>query len=128
VVNFVGGETLKLDAFNSIVGFVGGTFAKTTINEAGDGGTTMFASGNYYHDFAGDRTSLFTSGGNPDQNITAANLGGFGEVSLGVNYVKVLEDGPAGAKQFNANLRLDKRLGRNVKNATSLTAQVRLSF
>ena len=127
-VNFTGGETLRIDAFDSIVGFVGGTIAKTTIAPAGNAGTTYFGSANYYHDFASDRKSVFTDSLGGTQEITTQSIGGFGELSMGVNYVRILEDGAVGAKQLNANVRLDTRFGSNVKNSSSITAQVRLSF
>jgi outer membrane autotransporter protein len=127
-VNFAGGESLRLSAFDSIVGFVGGTLAKTKIAPEGNAGTTYFGSANYYHDFAGDRKSVFTDALGGTQNITTKNIGGFGELSMGVNYVRILENGAAGAKQLNANVRLDTRFGSNVKKSASLTAQIRLSF
>ncbi|MFN4172643.1 MAG: beta strand repeat-containing protein, partial [Pseudorhodobacter sp.] len=132
-LTFTGGQTLDIAAFDSITGFLGGTIARTTIAPTGDAGTTYFASANYYHDFAGDRKSVFTfvdpgDGLTKTQNISSQNIGGFGELSVGINYVRILENGPAGAKQLNANVRLDGRFGKNVKNAASLTAQVRLSF
>jgi autotransporter-associated beta strand protein len=127
-VNFAGGESLRTEGFDSIVGFVGGTLARTTISESGDSGTTLFGSANYYQDFAGDSKSVFTDSLGGTQNITTKNIGGFGELSMGVNYVRILENGPAGAKQLNANLRVDGRFGSNVTKAASITAQVRLSF
>jgi fibronectin-binding autotransporter adhesin len=130
-LDFDGGERLEMAAFNSFVGFAGGTLAKTTINEAGDAGTTLFVGGNYYHDFAGDRDSLFKYDVNDEstwQNITTDSIGGFGEISFGVNYVKILDNGPGGAKQLNANIRVDGRFGENISNAASLTGQFRLSF
>jgi hypothetical protein len=114
-LNFTGGEKLQLNSFNSIIGFAGGTIAKTVISPAGDAGTTYFMSGNYYHDFAKDRTSVFTDAGGGVSNITSGNIGGFGELSVGMNYVRILEDGPAGAKQLNTNIRADARVGKNVK-------------
>jgi fibronectin-binding autotransporter adhesin len=71
---------------------------------------------------------VFTDTLNTAQEITTENIGGFGEFSLGLNYVRILEDGVAGAKQLNANVRLDTRFGDNVRDSTSVTAQVRLSF
>ncbi len=130
-LDFDGGERLEMSSFNSFVGFAGGTLAKTTINEAGDAGTTLFVGGNYYHDFAGDRDSLFKYDVNDEntwQNITTDSIGGFGEISLGVNYVKILDNGPGGAKQLNANIRADGRVGKNISNAASITGQIRLSF
>jgi hypothetical protein len=45
-----------------------------------------------------------------------------------VNYVKILDKGPGGAKQLNANVRADARFGPNVSDSYSVTAQIRLSF
>ena len=124
-----GGEKLHLNGFNSAVGFVGGTIAKTIINQAGDAGTTYFASGNYYNDFTGARTALFTDALLNTQSLSTENIGGFAEVSLGVNYVKILDGNSlGGAKQLNANIRADTRFGKNVKKSNSITAQVRLAF
>ncbi|MFN4158032.1 MAG: beta strand repeat-containing protein, partial [Gemmobacter sp.] len=129
-------NSLALDAYTSKVGFIGGTLAKSTINEAAASGSTVFVSANYYKEFGGARNARFTSFvQNPDlsisastENIKSDNLGGFGELSLGWNYIKVLENGPAGARQLNTNLRLDTRFGKNISDSYSLTAQVRLSF
>lgn len=126
-----GGETLELQAFTSVVGFVGGALAKTFIAEDGGSATTTFVSGNYYQDFGGDRTALFDLDGDgiDPEVVTVASIGGFGELSLGVNYVKILDGGSsAGAKQLNASLRADARFGESVSDAYSVTAQVRLSF
>ncbi len=126
-----GGETLELEAFTSVVGFVGGALARTFIAEDGGSATTAFVSGNYYQDFGGDRGALFDTDGdglNPEP-VSVASIGGFGEFSLGLNYVKILDAGTAaGAKQLNASIRGDLRIGENVSDAYSVTAQVRLSF
>jgi len=128
-VNFNGDETLILDPFNSFVGFVGATLARTTVSDTGTSATTLFASGNYYNDFADDRTARYIDVSTAtNEVITVDGIGGFGEASFGVNYVKVLEAGSAGAKQLNANVRADARFGDSVSDAYSLTAQVRLSF
>ncbi|GAB1478660.1 hypothetical protein MASR2M74_12080 [Paracoccaceae bacterium] len=130
-LTLAGGETLEIEAFTSVVGFVGGALARTFIAEDGGSATTAFVSGNYYQDFGGDRGALFDIDGdgvNP-QDVSVASIGGFGELSLGVNYVKVLDAGTAaGAKQLNASIRGDLRVGQNVSDAYSVTAQVRLSF
>jgi len=128
-VTFNTAETLVLDPFNSFIGFLGATLAQTTVSPTGTSATTLFASGNYYNDFSGDRTARYTDTSLAiDEQISLEGIGGFGEASIGVNYVQVLENGPAGAKQLNANIRLDTRFGNNVSEAYSVTAQVRLSF
>lgn len=126
-VTFDNGDVLALDSFTSTVGFVGGTIAKQSVSEDGLSGQAFFGSVNYYNDFGDDRTSTFTSGGATEQ-ISSSNIGGFGELSVGWNYVRILENGPAGAKQLNANVRADARFGGSVSDSYSLTAQVRLSF
>ena len=74
------------------MGFVGGALTRTFIAEDGGSATTAFVSGNYYQDFGGDRSALFDVDGdglNP-QNVSVASIGGFGELSLGLNYVCLL--------------------------------------
>lgn len=123
------GNTLDLDSYTSKVGFVGGTLAQTRINEAGDAGSTYFVSANYYKEFGGDRTAtLTTATPATTTRITSTDIGAFGELSLGWNYVRVLDNGPGGARQLNASVRADARRGSNISRSVSLTAQVRLSF
>jgi fibronectin-binding autotransporter adhesin len=124
-------DTLVLDPYTSKVAFIGGTLARSRIAPEGNAGTTIFVSGNYYKELGGDRTSTFTqdpAGAANVQAITASSIGGFAEASVGWNYVRILEDGPGGARQLNANIRADARFGENVSKAYSITAQVRLSF
>ncbi|HCY99640.1 MAG TPA: hypothetical protein DHV56_06590, partial [Rhodobacter sp.] len=123
-----GNGTLEITPFNTVVGFIGGTLTKTKIGEDGQSATTTFLSGNYYKDFGGDRLAIFDNASLDPTDITLGSLGGFAEASIGVNFVKVLENGPSGAKQLNANIRADARFGDNVSDSYSLTAQVRLSF
>lgn len=131
------GGVLTLDDYSSNVVFMGGTLARTRINPDGTAANTLFVSGNYYNDLAGDRSASFTPNDDGDNNpatvpfteqISLGNLGGFGEVSLGWNYVKILENGPGGARQMNTSVRVDTRFGSNVSQSVSLTAQVRLTF
>ena len=122
-------ETLTINGYNTVVGFLGGTLAKTKIDPEGASATTTFVSGNYYQDFGGDRTASYSNSTLPTaQQIDIGSIGGFAEASVGINYVKILDKGPGGAKQLNANVRADARFGPNVSNSYSLTAQVRLSF
>jgi fibronectin-binding autotransporter adhesin len=124
------GGVLTLDDYSSNVLFLGGTLARTRINPDGTSASTLFVSGNYYNDLADDRTARFVPNdpAGITENITLDNLGGFGELSLGWNYVKILENGLAGARQLNTSLRVDSRFGANVSESYSLTAQVRLTF
>ena len=122
-------ETLEIVPFNTVVGFIGGTLAKTSISDEGDSATTTFVSANYYQDFGGDRNAIYDSPALPAaETMTIGSIGGFAEASVGLNYVKILDKGPGGAKQLNASLRADARFGESVKDSVSLTAQLRLSF
>ena len=128
-LTLAGGETLEISPFSTVVGFVGGTFAKTKIDPEGTAATTTFISGNLYRDFGGNRNAVYDSAALPGpEAISIGSIGTFAEASIGVNYVKILEKGPGGAKQLNANVRADARFGPNVSDSYSLTAQVRLSF
>ena len=128
-VVFNGDEVLTIDPFNTFIGFLGGTLTKTVVSPEGTSAMTYFASGNYYHDFSGNRTASYEDPGVVAlSEIDLGGIGGFAEASIGLNYVKVLESGAGGAKQLNANIRADLRAGKNVSDAYSLTAQVRLSF
>jgi hypothetical protein len=63
-----------------------------------------------------------------NEDLAIGSIGGFAEASIGLNYLKILEKGPGGAKQLNAAIRADARFGDNVSDAYSITAQIRLSF
>ncbi len=120
---------LTIDGYNTTVGFLGGTLARTKINPEGSSATTAFVSGNYYQDFGGDRSASYINDEMAEAaEIKIGSIGGFAEASFGVNYVKILEKGPGGAKQLNANVRADARFGASVSDSYSLTAQIRLSF
>lgn len=127
-LTLAGGDVLEIDGYTSVVGFVGATVTKTMIAEDGATAKVAFVSANYYQDFGGDRTATLFSGADT-LPVDVTSIGGFGELSVGLNYVKVLDPGAFGpAKQFNASIRADARLGSNVSGAYSVTAQVRLSF
>jgi hypothetical protein len=122
-------ETLEIAPFDTVVGFFGGTLAKTKIAEAGDSATTTFVSGNYYRDFGGNRAATYENSAlSVNEDLAIGSIGGFAEASIGLNYLKILEKGPGGAKQLNAAIRADARFGDNVSDAYSITAQIRLSF
>ena len=128
-LTLAGGETLEISPFNTVVGFIGGTFAQTKISPEGTSATTTFISGNLYQDFGGDRKSVYSSAALPGPaTINIGSIGAFAEASIGVNYLKILENGPGGAKQLNASVRADARFGASVSDSYSLTAQVRYSF
>jgi hypothetical protein len=128
-IAFTTGETLQIEDYNTTLGFVGATLAKTVVAPSGTAGTTYFASANYYNDFSDDRIVTFRDTVGSTNTTTTSNLGGFGEISLGLNHVTILDGRSSfGAKQMNASLRLDTRFGDAIADAVSLTGQIRLSF
>ena len=59
--------------------------------------------------------------------ISTEPLGDFGELSVGLSYIKILDGQVGNAKQLNASARIDGRFSEDVE-ALSLTAQIRLQF
>ena len=125
---FEGGEILRIEDYRTNLGFVGGTLAKTMVSPSGTSATTLFTGANYYNDFADDRESIFYDSSMNTETITSSNLGAFGELSVGMNYVSVLNGGSASASQFNASVRVDTRFGDDIDDSYGLTGQLRLTF
>ncbi|MCO6381457.1 hypothetical protein [Oceanicola sp. 502str15] len=117
---------LSFEDHTTKIGFVGATIAKTTIGEAGDSATNKFITATYYGDFSDDQQATYTSGG-ATLPVTTESLGDFGELSIGLSYIKILDGQVGKAKQLNASVRADARFSEDVE-ALSLTAQVRLQF
>jgi hypothetical protein len=111
-----------------MIGFAGGTLARTIAAESGKEATTTFLSLNYYQDFGDDPTSVFQDGFGGSQAISTSNVGGFGELGIGLNYFADVAGRMGGVQRLNAAVRADLRSGDNVSDAYALTAQIRLSF
>lgn len=120
--------TMRLDSHTNRLGFLGVTVGKTTILDDSSA-MNMFSTLTAYRDFSGDRTATFTTaGGIGSDTLTTKPLRSYGELSVGLNYINVLDNGRAGgARQFNANIRADYRFGKDLKSA-GVTAQIRLQF
>jgi hypothetical protein len=127
-LTFDDGATLQTQDSETAIGFVGGTVAKTFFGADGTSATNVFATGTYYNDFGKERRSIYTDATGASQNLTSENLGAYGELSMGVNYVKIIDEGKFGAaKQMNASIRADGRFSSSV-SSYGLTAQLRLQF
>ena len=115
---------LEIDDFSSRIGFVGATLSRTLVDPGGDYANTFFGTVTYYDDFADDIEATTALG----SSIQTPNLGGFTELSLGMNYIQLL-DGSSymGARQLNASVRVDGKFSENV-NAWGITGQVRFDF
>jgi outer membrane autotransporter protein len=122
------GQSLVLNDYSTMIGFAGGTLARTVAGESGREATTTFLTANYYQDFGDDPTSVFYDGLGASQTITSSNIGGFGEIGIGLNYFADVSGRMGGVQRLNAAVRADIRAGENVSDAYALTAQFRLSF
>ena len=101
--------------------------AKTIILPDQVSAVTPFVTGTLYNDFAPNPTSVFYDPATLNSTvITSQHLGTIGEVSLGLNYVKIF-DSETGPKQINATIRADARFSDRVLGA-GLTGQVRAQF
>ena len=125
---FSGGTLVPGDLDTSIL-FAGGTIAKTTINDDGVSASSRFATATYYADISSDRDSTFTVDGEEiGTEIQSSTIGSFLEVSAGLTYVRILDEGAfAAARQLDASVRADYRISDDV-DAFSVTGQVRLQF
>ncbi|MFT7311723.1 MAG: fibronectin-binding autotransporter adhesin, partial [Paracoccaceae bacterium] len=121
--------TLSFPDHLTSIAFAGVTAANTVIGAQGDSAFSRFVTATVYNDFSDERESIVTLGGGSGNAISqfTENLGTFGEVSLGLSYIKILDGQVGSAKQLNASVRLDTRFSNQV-DATSITAQVRLQF
>lgn len=127
-IEFTNGEELFVDDYNTAIGFIGGTLSKAMFADSGTSATIFFGSLNYYNDFSDDRDSTFVDvDGNAD-TITTDAIGGFGEVSLGLNHVSLTGGDSFTARQLTASVRVDGRFGNNVEDSYGITGQIRLTF
>lgn len=121
------GGTLSTNSYTNQLGFVGVTVGRTTVL-SDTSALNMFSTLTAYRNFSGDRTARFVAaGGAGSDRLTTSTPKGYNEISVGLNYINVLDGAAGSIRQFNANLRADYRFGNNVKSA-GVTAQVRLQF
>ena len=122
-----GDSSIKARAYDTQLGFIGASIARSFVADDATSATTAFLTGTLYNDFAGDRKSDFRNSGEK-RTLLSENLGSFGEVSAGFAYLKLLgENGPGGSKQFEAGLRADYRFSDDI-DSTGLTGYLRLHF
>ena len=119
---------LRFDDGYSNVGFLSASLANTVILPDEVSLISYFGTATVYNDFADDRSAFFTPTGGTAREVALENLGAYGEVSLGVNYLKLLSPGQAGnARQLNASVRVDARFSSDVESY-GITGQMRLQF
>ncbi len=107
------------------IGFAGATLAKTFVDNGRNTALYAFATGTWYKDFADPTISLFASAENTE-TLTTENLGSYGELSVGANWIKVM--GPkARGRQLSAGARIDARFGDQL-DSVGVSGQFRWQF
>ncbi|MCF6445747.1 hypothetical protein [Nereida sp. MMG025] len=110
------------------LGFVSGTLSKSRVLPDEISAINYFGTLTAYNDFASDPEAIFTDSSGTETPITLSNLGSYGELSVGVNYIRLLNVGSEGkARQLSAAGRIDYRQGGNL-DSLGVTAQIRLQF
>ncbi|MEL6617294.1 MAG: hypothetical protein AAFP16_00345 [Pseudomonadota bacterium] len=124
---------LQLEDSSIELGFVSGTLSRTRLLPDGNSLVNYFVTGTYYSDFADDPKATLTTtdlGTNAvtTTNLELSNLGDYGEISVGLNYIKLLNtNGDGAARQLSAAARLDYRTG-DVVDSYGITGQVRIQW
>ena len=122
------GGVVSFDDSTTEIGFIGATVQGQRIIQNETAALNYFASYTVYEDFGDGLDSQFSLGGTQVSTATASPLSRYSEVSLGLNYTKILDPGLFGpARQLDAGIRGDVRFGDDI-DGYSLTAQVRLQF
>jgi hypothetical protein len=121
-------HSLEFDDEPVFVGFAGATIARNFLNDEKTAALRPFATATIYSDFGAEAKSIFTDSSTGEiENLSSQSLGTFGEVSLGLDYVKVLGENAAGVRQLNATVRGDARFSDRLLGG-SATVQLRLQF
>jgi fibronectin-binding autotransporter adhesin len=132
-IRFDNGDTLEVDDFDNQTGFIGATLARSVFSEDGNSAFNQFVTATHYNDFGKDPTSTFTyvdpdTAATLQDDIISENLGAYTELSVGLNYVRILNPGQAiPARQLNASIRADARFGEQLES-WGVTGQLRLQF
>lgn len=128
-ITFDDGGVVTIEDFTSEVLFVGGTLSRTKFGDDGTTALNQFVTATYYNEMADDPVSNYvTADGLNRSEVTTENLGAYTELSVGMNYVKILDEGNSfNAKQLSASARADVRMSDQLES-WGLTAQVRLQF
>ncbi len=130
-ISFSDGFWMEFDDSDRKIGFVGATVSKAFIRMEENAAIQTFATATYYKDFADAAVSRLYNDeldGYETQVMTSDNLKSYTELSVGANYVKVLNPGHAGgARQFSTSARIDGRFGKNI-DSVGVTGQIRWQF
>ena len=128
-ITFEDGYELRFDDSTRKIGFVGATVARSIVQPERNSALYAFATGTWYRDFADQTVSTFAAiedDGFEDEVLRSENLGSYGEISVGANWVKVLGQKARG-RQFSAGARIDARFGDQL-DSVGVSGQVRWQF
>ena len=122
-----GADRLHFDPMVSELGFAGVTLSRTALTDDETGAFTLYGTVAGYKDFAPDAITYYVPSGSPQVKTSTTNSGAYAEFSVGANFDKLLDKGPAGMRQLAAGLRADFTTGDNIHGAR-FTGQLRLQF
>lgn len=129
-IDFDDGYRIDFEDGERKVGFVGATIARSFINERDNSALYAYTTGTYYKDFADPMVSIFSREGSADdfpaQRLTSDNLRSYGEISLGMNYVKII-GGKTKPRQLSTGARIDARFGDGL-DSIGVSGQFRWQF
>ncbi|WP_145397965.1 hypothetical protein [Paracoccus sulfuroxidans] len=129
-IDFDDGYRIDFEDGDRKVGFVGATIARSFINERDNSALYAYTTGTYYKDFADPMVSIFSREGSADdfpaQRLTSDNLKSYGEISLGMNYVKII-GGKTKPRQLSTGARIDARFGDGL-DSIGVSGQFRWQF
>lgn len=111
------------------IGFVGATVAKTFVQPTRNAALSTFATATWYNDFADPTISVFSNDNDASftpQELESDNLGAWGEISIGANWIKVLGPKSRG-RQISAGARVDARFGDQL-DSVGVSGQFRWQF
>jgi fibronectin-binding autotransporter adhesin len=110
------------------VAFGGVTVARGFLSEDKTALYRPFATATIYSDFGTEVESVFTDPvTNASQNLSSESIGTFGELTVGLDYVKILDENQFGGRQINATIRGDAKFSDRLLSAGA-TVQLRLQF
>ena len=123
------GYRLTFEDSTRKIGFVGATVAKTFVQPRQNAALNAFATATWYKDFADPTISVFSKDDDArftPQKLESDNLGAYGEISLGANWIKVI--GPRWrGRQISAGARIDARFGDQL-DSVGVSGQFRWQF
>ena len=119
--------TLTPQSYNSYLGFAGITLAHQIILPDEVSAVTPFITATVYNDFGDNPAAVFTDAATgATRTIVSERIKTFGEISVGLGYLKLFEEGGVG-RQLDASIRGDFKFGSKLE-AAGINAQLRLQF